>query len=107
MQKFKFYVIFFFITTIFGLFEVEEILGKDLSYKISSNDLKEKKIASLDYSYLDREWTDEEIIQLGYMPGEILVMFKKDRVNLKNRNDQDMVRDFFSDQSPYSICCYE
>ncbi|KPA18874.1 secreted protein containing Peptidase S8 and S53, subtilisin, kexin, sedolisin domain protein [Candidatus Magnetomorum sp. HK-1] len=88
-------------TTLYlGCFEGNNVFAKDASQKIS-NDLKKKKIASIDYSNLDRKWTDEEIIQLGYMPGEVLVMFKKDRVNLKNSHEQDMARKFFSDRSPH------
>ena len=96
MKKLFLYFLIIVITLVLSVF-----IGSISADNTSNMSLIDRKIATFDYSKLNREWTDEEIIQLGYMPGELLVMFKKDRVNLKNKNDRKMVRVFFSNKSPY------
>ena len=49
-----------------------------------------------------REWSKEERISLGYVPDEIIVKFKEDKINLKTTRDREFVESFF-DNNKVSI----
>ena len=41
-----------------------------------------------------KEWTDEEIIELGYIPDEVIVKFKESKINLATSAGRSKANDF-------------
>jgi hypothetical protein len=49
-----------------------------------------------------RVWSDDEILELGYVPDEVVVKFKKDRVNLKTQTGKRKAGEFIGRNSKKS-----
>ncbi|MBN2087930.1 hypothetical protein JW758_06315 [Candidatus Peregrinibacteria bacterium] len=43
---------------------------------------------------IEKKWTDEEIIQLGYIPDEVIVKFKKNKLDLKKASEKSKINSF-------------
>jgi hypothetical protein len=63
------------------IFSMEEPIDVPRAYNGSSN---MKKI-----------WSDQDIIRLGYVPDEVLVKFKEDRIDLSTKNGSNQANEFF------------
>ena len=44
-----------------------------------------------------KDWTDQEIIELGYVPDEVVIKFKEDRLNLKTATGKQKSESFTKD----------
>ena len=46
-----------------------------------------------------KDWTDQEIIELGYIPDEVVIKFKKDRINLQTEIGRNKAKAFAQGRS--------
>jgi len=47
----------------------------------------------------ESKWTDQEIMELGYMPNEVVVKFKKDKVDLQTSVGRKKAESFIEDNA--------
>ncbi|QQR83672.1 S8 family serine peptidase [Candidatus Peregrinibacteria bacterium] len=50
-------------------------------------------------AHVKKQWTDQEIIELGYVPGEVVVKFRTDRIDLKTSQGQSKLKEFTNKKS--------
>ena len=70
-----------------------------LVHEIKEKKSEIKKIEKEEIKF-KRKWTGDEIKALGYMPDEVLIKFKKNKIDLKKSVGKEKMKNFIAQKSP-------
>jgi len=72
---------------------------EELDEKKEEENEKDKEDTSSNPHKWKKNWTDEEIIELGYIPDEILVKFKKEKIDITKEEGKIKAQGFVTENS--------